>query len=278
MSTEDSDDAEPEVKNGLLSTADREYLRGEKSYDNPDSERRRRHLLRERLRLSFRTDFSLVASELNAKDRRLIFVNENRDSFQGYAPEETFRTNELGGAINALAFTYAALLECNADFEEYLAEAISLAHHRVLDSPWRFRDVEVDIDDKPQVEAEAAYGKLRSNETLTSLEYYSLIKHLHLETEEFLSQTEAVDLPIERTLENNETLSRGHSLIAYARGIRDPEWLETDIEREIIDDEVLTDLGIPRVFPREVSNPGEQDDEPSERSEEPTPEEVAEDL
>lgn len=57
---------------GVLTPTDREYLRGEKEYDNPETDAHRRRDIRDRVRDSI-LDFELLRSELDEDERRKIF-------------------------------------------------------------------------------------------------------------------------------------------------------------------------------------------------------------
>lgn len=102
---------------GILTPADRAYLRGERTYASEQSERNARARIRDRVYDSVR-DFEVLVETLPERDRELIF-------------EKRFGEIEGAAAFDALvaavAFLYRGVADTDLDFETVLAEAINLA-------------------------------------------------------------------------------------------------------------------------------------------------------
>ena len=102
---------------GILSEADRAYLRGERSYASEQSERNARARIRERVFEGVR-DFELLVGSLSERDRRLVFEK---------------RFGELDGAagfdalVSWLAFCYRGVEDTDLSFESVLHEAVNVA-------------------------------------------------------------------------------------------------------------------------------------------------------
>lgn len=105
---------------GILSTADRTYLRGKAEYASVQAERNARARIRDRVYESVR-DFELLVEHLSAHDCELVF--EKRLGTQD--GREAFDT-----LVSAVAFLYRAIGETDLEFEDVLAEGINVAAAR----------------------------------------------------------------------------------------------------------------------------------------------------
>ncbi|MFB6219833.1 MAG: hypothetical protein ABEH90_00210 [Halolamina sp.] len=102
---------------GILSSADRAYLRGETEYASVQSERNTRGRIRDRTFQAVR-DFELLVEALPERDRKLVF--EKR--FGELAGPEAF-----DALVSALAFLYTGVDDTGLDFETVLSEAVNVA-------------------------------------------------------------------------------------------------------------------------------------------------------
>lgn len=105
---------------GIVSPADRSYLRGESELASVQSERNTRARIRNRIYHSVR-DFELLVEHLDADDRKLVF-------------EKRFGTDEgtdaFDALVSAVSFLYRGIEDTDLEFETVLAEAINVAEAR----------------------------------------------------------------------------------------------------------------------------------------------------
>ncbi|AGB14995.1 hypothetical protein Halru_0351 [Halovivax ruber XH-70] len=133
---------------GILSPADRAYLRGETTLASEQSERNTRARIRGRITESLR-DFELLIEHLSERDRRLLF--EGDDGI------ETF-----DALVSAFAFLYEGVDETGLSFERVLSEGINLAEAK------RDRAAVVDLDVALQtLTVEQLREKLRRGDALS---------------------------------------------------------------------------------------------------------------
>lgn len=102
---------------GILSEADRAYLRGEKQYASEQSERNARARIRDRLFDGVR-DFELLVEALSERDRKLVFEKRFAD-LEGAAGFDAL--------VSWLAFGYLAVGDTDLAFEDVLHEAVNVA-------------------------------------------------------------------------------------------------------------------------------------------------------
>ncbi|MFD1514926.1 hypothetical protein [Halomarina rubra] len=102
---------------GILSPADRRYLRGAANLSSVQSERNARARIRDRV-YDGALDFELLVERLSERDRRLVF--EKR--FGGMAGTDAF-----DALVSMLAFCYLAVGDTDVEFERALREAINVA-------------------------------------------------------------------------------------------------------------------------------------------------------
>ncbi|MFC7176165.1 hypothetical protein [Halosegnis marinus] len=99
---------------GVLSPADRAYLRGETDLASVQSERNTRARIRDRVYDGVR-DFELLVEHLDARDRALAFESRGDGT-------ETF-----DGLVAAVAFLYAVADDAGVDFSTLVAEGVNVA-------------------------------------------------------------------------------------------------------------------------------------------------------
>ncbi|MBP1986338.1 hypothetical protein [Halolamina salifodinae] len=111
-----SDDGDARER-GILSEADRAYLRGETAFSNVQSERNARARIRDRLFEAVR-DFELLVEHLDEHDRELVF--EKR--LGNLAGPEAF-----DALVSAQALLYQGIGDTDLDVEAVLNEAVNVA-------------------------------------------------------------------------------------------------------------------------------------------------------
>lgn len=142
---------------GLLSPADRAYLRGETAYGSVQSERNARARIRDRVYDGL-LDFEVLVEGLSDRDRRL--VTESRAD----------GTALFDGLVSTVAFVYRAAEDAGLDFETLLREAVAVAEAD------RDRTATVDLDlTYDALSAERLRERLASGEELSLTE----IAYLH---------------------------------------------------------------------------------------------------
>ncbi|WP_459191582.1 hypothetical protein [Halosimplex sp. J119] len=100
---------------GILSPADRSYLRGETTFESAQSERNARARIRERV-LAGLYDADLLADALSERDRELVFEKHVGDDPEG-----------VRALIAALALLYRGAEDAGLDFGTLLEEGVSRA-------------------------------------------------------------------------------------------------------------------------------------------------------
>lgn len=112
---------------GGLTKADREYLRGKKEYEHPETELHRKSNIRDRVRNSLR-DFQLLLEELDQEERQKIFSDQDF-------------WDDCGDAIAFIC--------------------LGLEHDRIEDTPSSELEVEVNFPDFESVLRSGIRGALR---------------------------------------------------------------------------------------------------------------------
>lgn len=102
---------------GVLTEADRAYLRGDREYGSVQAERNTRARIRERVYAAL-LDFEVLVEGLADRDRDLVF--EKRAS-------EGDGTEAFDAFVSTLAFLYQGVDRTDLDFETVLREGVNLA-------------------------------------------------------------------------------------------------------------------------------------------------------
>lgn len=105
---------------GILSEADRAYLRDEADLGSVQAERNARARIRERV-FNAVLDFELLVEQLSATDRELVF---------GKRLDATDGTEAFDGLVSGLAFLYQGVGDTEVEFETVLTEAVNVAEAR----------------------------------------------------------------------------------------------------------------------------------------------------
>ncbi len=165
---------------GILTVADRAYLRGEAELGSVQAERNARARIRDRLHDGL-LDFELLLEHLSERDRELVFGDrldaEGTDAFDAF--------------VSAVAFLYTGIDETAVDFETVLSEGINLAEA----SSERSATVELDVTFHA-LSAEAIRRKAEDGEdlSLTEIAYADASGEIDLaEFAEYLSSGPDVD-------------------------------------------------------------------------------------
>lgn len=145
---------------GILSQADRAYLRGETELASVQSERNTRARIRDRIYESV-FDFELLVEHLSEKDRELVF--EKRF-------ERIDGTEAVDALVSAVAFVYQATNDTDVEFETVLKEGINVAEAK----DERTATVNFDLTFQ-SLTAEQLRKKLERGETLSLTE----VAYLH---------------------------------------------------------------------------------------------------
>lgn len=135
---------------GILSPADRAYLRGESDFASAQSERNARARIRERVRAGL-YDADLLADALSGRDRELVF-------------EKYFGGDPAGirALIGAVAFLYRGAEDAGLSFETLVEEGVSRAEA----GRDRAANVEISVDRRP-LDADRLVRQLRHTGSLT---------------------------------------------------------------------------------------------------------------
>lgn len=144
-----------ERERGILSQADRAYLRGESDLASVQSERNTRARIRDRIYQSI-LDFELLVEQLPERDRELVF-EKRFDEMDG--------TEAFDALVSAVGFLYRATRDTDLEFETVLNEGINVAEA----SDDRAATVRLDVT-YHDLTADQLRRKLERGETLSLTE------------------------------------------------------------------------------------------------------------
>ncbi|SDF75960.1 hypothetical protein SAMN04488067_10856 [Halorubrum xinjiangense] len=147
--------SEIDRERGILSPADREYLRGEREFSGAQAERNARARIRDRV-FAATFDLELLVDALSDRDRELVF-GKRFDEIDGVAAFDAL--------VAAVAFYYRATDDAGVRFEDVLTEAINVAE------AGQDRAASVDLDVTYHgLSADGLRRKLRTGEELSLTE------------------------------------------------------------------------------------------------------------
>jgi len=182
----------------ILTSTQRDYLKGENKPDRPSHERELRTRLRNRLRDGI-TDFSILLEHLSAKDRGMVFMGP-RDPSEGEAKEQDApETRDLHegdveagnrggwttpgraisrtsaelerGMVDAIAFFYITASDANIDAKKLIEHGVRQGEEQLYDDRWIINDVSLDVDKDMQDHlASRALQKMQDGAELTNAE------------------------------------------------------------------------------------------------------------
>ncbi|MXR40221.1 hypothetical protein GRX01_02455 [Halobaculum sp. WSA2] len=139
---------------GILTPADRRYLRGETEFASVQSERNARARIRDRIHAAL-YDFEVLVGGMSERDRELVFAD--RLDREG--------TAAFDALVSALAFLYRGVEDTELDFETVLSEGVNLAEA----SEERAATVDLDVTFHALSVAEVR-RKMRAGEPLSLTE------------------------------------------------------------------------------------------------------------
>lgn len=179
---------------GVLSQADREFLKGKKEFASEQSRRDARYRIRQRIRHAV-LDFSLILHHLEKRDRRQIFSSyDDKLSEEGQrnpskedVREVVENTMFASGVSDTIAFLYLGLGGVNQSFEPILESAVKTAEE---ERGYIIRDMAVNIDvSRGLPNTDHLQQKLAQGAGLTEDELRALIRSGELEfTEDTLDE------------------------------------------------------------------------------------------
>lgn len=180
---------------GILSQADRQFLRGEKEYNSEQSKRDARYRIRERVKNSI-LDFSILYQHLDQRDRDQIFSPLSRDHEEvlGSDPEMSKESVShmieegmfIAGITDCLSFFYRETQGRNISFEDMFREAVRDMEEQ---KGYIVNDVSLKIDiEREQPEMEDLINRLNQGDSLTKEEISAIIR-----SEEFDINPEHLD-------------------------------------------------------------------------------------
>lgn len=151
----DGDDGSTDRDRGVLSAADRDYLRGDADLGSVQSERNARARIRDRV-FDATLDFELLVEHLSEHDRELVY-GKRFDALDGADAFDAF--------VSMQAFCYQAVAETDLDFATVLREGINVAEA----GNERAASVEFDVTYQ-SLTAEQLRHKLERGESLSLTE------------------------------------------------------------------------------------------------------------
>jgi hypothetical protein len=165
---------ETERDRGVLSPADRAYLRGDREYGSVQAERNARARIRRRA-FDALLDFELLVERLPERDRELLLSGDVAEA----------GTDGFDALVSAMAFCYEGAERAGVDFETVLREAVSLAEARED----RGATVRLDVT-YHALDADQLLAKLESDESLSLTEIAYLYESDAVGREELAAQFE----------------------------------------------------------------------------------------
>jgi hypothetical protein len=175
-------DTAEERPRGMLTEADRRYLRGEEQFDNENTENSKRHRIRQRIRNGI-LDFSDVRRGLDRGDARMVYDTDDRDALDD-------------AMIDALAFLYLG----SDGFEKMIEEGIERAVEEYTEFSMPGIRVRIHIDDKDAVPLEEIIDMIKSGEELPPVQAAATVQFTPPLEPEQRRTLEAADHPTADTL------------------------------------------------------------------------------
>ena len=174
-------DGSVERARGILSAADRDYLRGDADLGSVQSERNARARIRDRV-FDATLDFELLVERLSERDRELVY-GKRFDDLDG--------ADAFDALVSMQAFCYQAVAETDLDFATVLREGINVAEAT------NERAATVDFDVTYQsLTAEQLRHKLERGESLSHTELAYLHQRDDVDVDElarYLRDADATD-------------------------------------------------------------------------------------
>jgi hypothetical protein len=182
----------PERPRGILSTADREYLFGQREYEHPQSEANRKQDIRERIVNSF-LDFSALALRLSEEEREKVFD----ELLSEHQFEEPF--------ASTISFLYLGLGEDLGKLEKIIEDGVYIGANSSRIGRWsgEVADVDTSINVERQPDRSEIIAKFEEGNTdqLTPAEIGFLVRAGQL-NEDDLRELEDTTLPLPYLIED----------------------------------------------------------------------------
>ncbi len=228
----------------MLTPDQREYLRGEKDY-NQQVENNTRYEIRKRVRNAL-LDFGLLLEEMDARDREQLFKDVRPPSLRGDGTfeDEEFREDEIGGLVQTLGFLYLGADEVGIPFENALEQAIVTARGVDSSNPFVAKSVEVSVDESLETNVDGIVRKIERGDQLNEIEYFGLTRLVLSDLGTFVRRLNDANVDVVSKLDDGKSLNRGESLVVVARTFDDAtQFREYDLF-ELLHDDVITHLGL----------------------------------
>ncbi|ELY78243.1 hypothetical protein C487_09454 [Natrinema pallidum DSM 3751] len=181
----------PDRPRGLLSTADREYLVGQREYEHPQSEANRKQDIRERIANAFQ-DFSILVSYLSEDEREKVFNDIGEDQYQ----------DPLASIIS---FLYLGLDGDLGKLEKIIEDGIYTGANISKIGQWsgEIADVDTSINVERRPDRSEIIEKFEKGDTdqLTPAEIGILVRSGQLDADD-LKELEDTSMPLPYLFEN----------------------------------------------------------------------------
>jgi hypothetical protein len=170
---------------GVLTTADRQYLRGEKNDITADTEVNTRVRIRKRIKHTL-ADFELLTHNLSPRDRKLLFKESGQSKRDEALADGVVAQNSDRGAgmlENTVIFVYMVCRDWGLDFESLIERAVKQAETSVwFDGQFQRRegihdvDVTIDLHRDSDIDVESAKKRFDQGEYLSLPEIGALVR------------------------------------------------------------------------------------------------------
>lgn len=173
---------------GVLTPADRAFLRGEREFQSKQSQRDARLRIRNRIENSI-LDFRILFDELEERDSVNVFSSDSVDE----------KEQLQDGIINTLAFLYRGCKRAAfyPVFETMLRDGVKLAEIAESEGEYQYVEVNLEVKNIGSMSPEEVLDKLRNEDIgeVSDAELRAFVK--------FLSEEDALNVPeIEQLLED----------------------------------------------------------------------------
>jgi hypothetical protein len=241
MPQDRSQETDTERGAGLLTEKQRRYLRGEKEYDNAQSERDMRYKIRERIKNGL-LDFCILAKRLQPRDRKQIFKDVRSPVERGdteFTEDEILREDELSGIVHAMEFLYLAAEDAEIPFERAVELGVRETKAGGFFTPG---NIKVTVDEKVETDHERIFEKIENEEPLMEFESMALASLAAEDLDRYVLLCKDMDVDVKEKLETDEPLSVGESYVLFGLLSDDGRYGDYDVD-ELVHDEVRSRLG-----------------------------------
>lgn len=230
---------------GMLTENDRKLLLGEKSYENAQMERRAWNRMRDRIQGGL-LDFWLLLHHLPPDQRRQLImdptghlVGPTNIYVDDAEPADVYHQEELNSLVYLLGFAYALADDVNLSFDHLVKLGLIEAAQTLYPAPFGLVEYSVSIETQAGVDVDTVIESIEAGEPISRLEYLELCRLLMDDWDVFVEATADVDVPDIDDLESGEQLSRGESLVFYARSDSESGALQQAVAEDRLHPSVL---------------------------------------